>query len=186
MAKGKLYQVTVKAFDDPTKPKGVGFSMQSSLLSAGRLKFYKNSNNMKAEDFYLLDFILDDRTNAGGLAFVSDLDQVLWTKATTDPTECINAHPGGNFSEFRAVAVPVPTNLLVVNYDSTSQLFAFALNFVRGAIANPTPADFITYDPIGDNKNGGVAYQASTIAAGVAVLAVTATAVSVAAINGAW
>ncbi|HMI41340.1 MAG TPA: hypothetical protein VK485_08955 [Sphingomicrobium sp.] len=184
MAKGNLYQVNVTARDAPNN--GVKFSMQSSLLSNDRLKFYKNSNNMKADDFYLLDFCLDDKTDAKDLQFVSDLNEVLWTKTTADPKECLSSRPGTSYNEFRAIAVPTPTNLLVVNDDSHTQLFTFALNFVRGGADDTDPANFITYDPIGDNKNGGITFQSSATALTLLVLAITATAVSVAAINGGW
>jgi len=188
MPKAKLYQVEVIAFDDSSAPKGVGFRMKSSLKNGkGYLEFYKTNNGMHGDEFYLIEFSLTDDTKhpARDLKFVSDLAHVVWTKITNDPNECLNSWPGNSYSEFQAISVPTSDSLIVLNLDSQQQLFAFALNFVSGLDSDSDPANFITYDPIGENRNGGVRNQsaAAIIIAGLAIAGVVA---GVAAINGAW
>ena len=172
MSKGKLYDVTVTAENDSSKPDGIAFSLTSKLKQNGMLTFSKKTDGMKQDDYYLLEFDLVDNTSEGALRFAPNLQDALWVQrvpANSSNPQSYCPTTAMHDAEFEALNVLSPTKLLVRNRDSNVELFAFALNFVRG-----TSTTLITYDPIGDNRNysggGGISsFAAAATAVGTAV-----------------
>ena len=138
------------------KLKGIG--------SNDRIEFDKTKNNMKKVDHYRIRFELDDPSTTN-LRFIKDYGEVMWCQpGNTCPSS--GTMPG----VFWVDEVDKDGEWVdVINMDMIPQTFGFALNLADKNIANPTPADYVTLDPIGENKNGGSAGSDFTVSAFAAV-----------------
>lgn len=139
------------------------------------IEFDKNkSNGMKKKDRFLVRFNLDDQTG-WDLRYVKPKERAMWAKVVSkvdDPCP----KQGDKLGQFKAVQ-RIDDALIVRNNDDDQELIKFALNFIRDDGDDKDPSQYVQYDPIGDNRNGGVGTRRPDIAqiaiATVGVVAVT-------------
>ncbi len=157
MGEGKTFKVEVKAkpAKDGDPPEKLQFSLESDLKkdrTTDELVFDKSKNNMKKADHYLIEFDLDDKSGLS-LRFAPNPMEAFWVKM--DSTECPKAASYSN--EVYAVGIDKSGEKLTVrNEDSRCAMFAYALRFLKKGADPNDPANYIPFDPIGDNRNGGV------------------------------
>ena len=139
----------------------VTFSMNGIGVGGELIDFNKdNTPNMKKREHYIVTFTLIDNTGLE-LRYVqwpakSPEDGAMWVKVVTDPNDPTCPAPNSHLHQFKAISV---TNsvLTVRNKDMNEEYLKFALNFIKKDGNDNNPAEYIQYDPIGDNKNGGIA-----------------------------
>ena len=156
MGKGKLYNIKVTAKSD--KNGDIVFTPKTYLphsTSNGKdiFTFNKTDNDMYEDDFYLVQFTLDDKTKPKkNLRFPEDVDEAFWSRLS--PTK---AHAVSNCldeqeqdDDFRGLAVLNDNCLLAINKDSSKRFIVFTLKFLCDG--NP---DFVLWDPIDAGQNAG-------------------------------
>jgi hypothetical protein len=156
MTHGKQCKVRVTATSDPQEPQGVKFDFTSAKKnSRGRLEFDKKVDNMPKADFYQVEFDLDDQTGMD-LRFPSNAKDAMWTSDGSQngvPSCPESAHHN---DEFRATGVLGNGKKLTVrNEDSKVENIAFTLRFLPDGKYASDPKNYIHYDPVVENRNGG-------------------------------
>jgi hypothetical protein len=156
----KKCKVTVTAYLDPSAPpsaKNVQFRMDSDLKTGSRkLEFDKTKDKMKKDEDYEVQFSLNDTTGLK-LTFAPSLDDALWVSAgdpVNDPpcptSQCKN-------DQFRATGLSTDKmTLTVLNRDDNVEKIAFTMRFLPDKADPKDPKAYVEYDPISDNKDGGI------------------------------
>lgn len=157
---GRYRTVDIYVEPDPNSDNGYGFSMKENGSQKSTLVFDKNSDGMKKAEHYQLDIKLHNEKGAD-LRFSEKMDKVLWAKAIQPGEKCPDSPCFLNGIFYVADPGDIKaTKLTVVNTDMDWLNFAFALNFVpKGEVEGPA-TKYICYDPIGENRNGGVTRSA--------------------------
>jgi hypothetical protein len=157
MGKGKLYNIKVTA---RTGPGGnVIFTPRTSLPhvvngNTDIFTFNKTNNDMFVDDFYLVQFTLDDRTNpAQNLSFPANHLEAFFSRLADDEDDalenCLEDQEQNN--DFRSLAVLNDNCLLTINMDSAPARFiVFTLKF----LIDGGPG-FVLWDPIDNGLDGG-------------------------------
>jgi hypothetical protein len=131
---------------------GVSFELKSDLSSGkNRLKFDKKKDNLRKTDCYQVEFRLKDPDRIG-LKFADPMEAAMWVSegAKDSDPPC----PTAPMHNSAFTAVERKNNKLVVhNQDDIEENLAFTLRFLTTG-SNPTE---ILFDPIIENKNGGIA-----------------------------
>jgi len=149
----------------------VSFSMTGAGVSGEKIEFDKNTTNgMKKSEHYLVAFTLDDNTGLG-LRYVRPKDDAMWVKVVADPDDPTCPAPHLNLPQFKAINC-TDTVLTVRNKDEIREYLKFALNFIRSNGNDKNPAEYVQYDPIGDNRNGGVTTRSNPVLLAVIVVVV--------------
>jgi hypothetical protein len=119
---------------------------------SGPIEFDKKNDKMKKVDHYRIRFELD-KPSKTDLRFIQDMDNVMWVHG--DVTKC----PDSPCHMPAVIWVDEIDDdgewIDVINMNLVAQQFRFTLNLADKNISNPTPADYVPLDPIGDNKNRG-------------------------------
>lgn len=147
---GRPVRVDVTAELDPLRK--VVFKLDSELIEGdddgGGLIFDQDRDEMRKHDYYLVEFILKDRTHRG-LRFAPDLKDAFWV--ATGPIEkappVCPTKPSYD-GEIHAIEVSDKT-LTVRNENNTVVNFAYSLGFIA------RDGSAIRLDPVGSNKDGG-------------------------------
>lgn len=155
----KSIDIIVRPNPTPTGPKDQYlFSMDEGKGDTNELTFNKTKDGMKSNDVYSIKFKLKNKDGAA-LRFSKDPSKVLWAKPVASKTDaCPN-----NDCFMDGVFYVDPNSsikdeeLTVINTDPAVQLFKFAFNFLPPGKSDPLPnSDYVYYDPIGNNENGGI------------------------------
>ncbi|HEY7005958.1 MAG TPA: hypothetical protein VH392_05685 [Sphingomicrobium sp.] len=117
--------------------------------------FNKDKDGMKKVDYYELKFKLH-HANQTNLRFLTDKDNVMWVHG--DVEQCPQSNSSN--SDFSGVfwVSEVDSDgewVKIVNMDMVVQTFRFQLNLADKNIQNPTAADYVSLDPVGDNQDRG-------------------------------
>ena len=162
--KDRKYKVEMVMTGNPPKPKPE-LKNSNGQPVALPIVFNKDNDNMKKVDHYRIRFELDN-PNQTNLRFIQNKADVMWCHgATTCPISFCDM-PG----VFWVDAIDANGEWVdVINMDLTVQHFAFTLNFADKNISNPTQADYVPLDPVGDNQDAGSAGSDFTISALAAV-----------------
>jgi hypothetical protein len=147
---------TVDIHARPDGNGGYDFKMKEGGADKTRLVFDKTQDNMPKNEDYRVFFKLHNEQNAD-LRFSSIPAKVLWAKPIADPSEpCPNceSYMDGIFYLDPSATIE-KRQITVINTDPTQQLFAFAMNFVPDGTVEGPDTQYIWFDPIGDNRNGG-------------------------------
>lgn len=165
--------ITIKAEPDGN-PNGVKFGMFYEGVGTDNLEFSKDKDGMKKSEHYKLTLTLND-TSGLNLRFVSKRADAMWVHKIADPSSYQCPPPNSHLDGFAATHV-TDTEITIQNKDEDVEFLAFALNFVKDGDDDKNPANYIQYDPIVTNKNGGTNMEAKVvvIAAVVAVVAIAA------------
>lgn len=154
----------------------VEFTMSGNGVGGEQIVFNKNDTpNMKKNDRYDVTFTLIDETDLE-LRFVqwptnSPEDGAMWVKVVTDPSDPTCPAPNSHLQQFKATDV-TDTVLTVKNKDNDIEYLKFALNFVPKNGNDSNPGEYVQYDPIGDNQNGGLQNKFSPVLAAVIIVGV--------------
>ena len=162
MARDVPARVNIIAHLDTTAEDGIRWEMQSKFKKDKQLVF----NNERIGDEFLITFDLDDKTGLN-LVCPDNLDDAMWVSAGVekgDPqcpklTACHN-------EVFQAVGVSPngnPTKLTVRNKNNKVENIAFSLRYLPKNKDQNDPGNFVIFDPISQNKNGGVPFQDSSV-----------------------
>lgn len=172
--------VEIWATPDTNAKEGYRFEMKFNGSNTNELVFNKDTDNMKKKDNYRVEFLLKNKGNkAEDLRFSKVEKTVLWAKPVNDlkdPCPESECHMPGIFYVDSTVAIG-DEKLTVINTDPATQLFKFAFNFLRPGQQDGPTTDYATYDPVGDNQNGGELSMANMeviqfTALGVGILAI--------------
>lgn len=150
-AKDRTINIVAKL--DSKEPNGHSFTVGNGKGGPADLVFNKDTDKMKWDGFYLIEFTLDNQDGAN-LTFAKDRDRVLWACPLAD---AVNGCPPDD-SHMDTVFYVHPTKkiqdkkLYVINTDMEVLDFVFAFNFLNESDVGPK---YVTYDPGGSNQNGG-------------------------------
>jgi len=154
--KGVMHKVPLTA--DKDEAGHIRFRPHSDLWdSNGMFKFHKDDHGMSKQDFHLVEYVLDDRTGEG-LKFPSVPHDAMWVAAIEDPDRPVC--PGKDTKSDYSVLEPISVcdqgqRLIVRNENPRREQWAFTLNFVKGGADERDVDDYVSWDPITDNHNGG-------------------------------
>lgn len=121
------------------------------------LIFNKSIDGYNADDEYLVRFKLKNK-NGANLQFSMKEDKVLWAKKVKLLSEACPTSkcdmPGEFYLDTQNYPLD-PDTLTVVNPDKNVFFFKFGMNFVpKGTVEGPG-TNYILFDPIGSDQNGG-------------------------------
>jgi len=168
----KTRKITVTAAPSPDLL-GATFAMAAG---ANDLEFDKGKDKIKKKDHYMVEFTLVDNSGLG-LRFVKPKENAMWVKTIANPAvkDCPTSACG--LPGFSPVSV-TDTVLKVLNTDMDSEYLSFTLNFIRAGGNDANSAEYLPYDPIVTNKNGGGNMDAGPVVIAVVVVAVAVVAVA--------
>jgi hypothetical protein len=154
MSKGRYVDIFVEP--DANASCGYAFRMEEGGLSTNRLVFDKHHDDMAKDEQHKIHFKLHN-TKGAQLCFAKDKDKVLWATEVFDPTGDECPCPGDSFDGLYVDPTVYPQDrvLTVINTNMKKQFFAFALNFVREGEDEGRDTQYVCFDPIGENRNGG-------------------------------
>jgi hypothetical protein len=109
---------------------------------------------MRTIDHHYVEFTLVDDQTATGIRFPLNPVNAMWVM---NQARCPGPKDKCEYDIMNPLAVIGEDTLLAVNFNETNgQSFGFTLNFVRKNVADDTdPRNYIPWDPIGDNRDGG-------------------------------
>lgn len=155
MSKRYPKKINVIAKRDPQSDNGYHFHMEDEAgHELETLVFSKDEEpGMKREDEHEVRFKLEQESGMT-LEFAQSPPVALWVAwgDKTDFPECPTTQPSQPDTIFYAEDSS-PNSLKAVNKNRDQQFFSFALNFVDPH--SSTPTKLITYDPGGENQDGG-------------------------------
>lgn len=153
--KGILHRVSVTVTSDDG---GVHFEPSSDLWdSNGKFTFHKDHHGMHKQDFHLIEYVLDDRTGEG-LKFPTLPHDAMWVAAVQDPERpvCPDQHTESDYSVLEPISVCDEGKRLIVRNDNPRrEQWAFTLNLVKSGAGEEDAVNYVSWDPITDNHNGG-------------------------------
>ena len=149
----RKYKIEVVMTGNPPVAEAILKNEKGHVIgSTDQIVFDKAANGLKKTDHYELIFDLDNYHKTH-LRFVENLDDVFWVHS--DLTNCPTSQcsmPGVIWADS---VYDYRRSLKVINMDMIPEKFRFRLNLVDPDIVDPTPADYVMIDPIGDNQNRG-------------------------------
>jgi len=153
MGNKRKYKVEIVMTGNPPVAEAILKNDKGGVIGPkDRIVFDKTDDGIKKVDHYDLIFELDN-PNKTRLRFVENLDDVLWVHSDLDncPSSACSL-PGVIWAD---EVTDYRRTLKVTNMDMIKQEFRFRINLVDKDIENPTPADYVMLDPIGDNQDRG-------------------------------
>lgn len=153
----KVCKVDIIAEPGPGAPDGVCFSIASALKQQnGELLFDKKADKLKTADHYQVEFELKDRTQFK-LSFPDDPAAAIWVSAGRQ--DCAPECPTEQCRNEEVYGVEVCDSgkkLAVRNNNSKKEWVAFTLRFIKGSGPTDESPSYLLFDPIIQNKNGGI------------------------------
>lgn len=158
MGQGKDRNITIYARPLAGNPGQYQFAMNKGFGADEVLEFDKSDDGMWKWENYRITFHLKNEDGAN-LKFSRRLDKVLWAKPTNETNPpCPAAQEMDGIFWVKQASDVSDGKVVVTNRDPDRQRFIFAFNFLPATVneSSSTPAsDYILYDPIGNNQNGG-------------------------------
>jgi hypothetical protein len=148
--------VVIIAHIDPSKPDGVAFHMETpNGEKLESLVFSKNDEKMAKKDEHELHFSLVQESGQT-LEFAQSLTDVLWVAWGDKDHEppCPQSQPANCPDPVFYAEKSTPKKLTVVNTNPDETFFSFTINFTDRTATGAKK--LIPFDPIGENKNGGI------------------------------
>jgi hypothetical protein len=151
MGNAKLRPIVIKSKIVPGT-NDVEFEMLDRGKVNHRPAFDKTADQMLPSDYHEVVFTLKNGPGLKDLRFAPNIDDVMWvvkgtaTEEPPCPKTRVPKHP-----DFYAVDPIEPLQLTAHNLNPVRAFYAFTLNFERTG-----HADLIPFDPIGDNRDGGL------------------------------
>jgi hypothetical protein len=119
--------------------------------------FHKDKHGMKAHDYHLLEFVLDDRTD-DGLRFPKTPHDAMWVDegGPRAARKCPDMHTVSNYEVMEPICVSDDGKRLIFRNDNPrKEDWAFTVNFVKHGKDDSDRAGYVNWDPGGANHNGG-------------------------------
>lgn len=135
------------------------FQAESDLSESGgdEFHFHKDHHGMRAHDYHLVEFVLDDQTG-DDLHFPPVPHDAMWVAPAGDPAnrKCPDETTVNDYSVMDPICVTADRNRLIVRNDNPREEdWAFTLNFVKRGENESDRGIYISWDPVGSNHNGG-------------------------------
>jgi hypothetical protein len=119
------------------------------------ITFNKHDEKMDKHDHHEVHFKLVDKGNVG-LVFCNDRDNVMWAKVVPEiDDDCPDSEQWLEGKFYAEKVHGEQKHLTVVNTNMKQEYVAFRLNFVPKGEFDVPPDEYVAYDPIGQNQNGG-------------------------------
>ena len=148
-------KLTVNIYAEPKLGGGNSFTMHDGKGSTNELTFNKTKDNMKRWEDYEISFELNNLDGAN-LKFSHDINKVLWAEPTEDPNPpCPTSQQMDGIFYVASPNDIKDLKLRVTNTDPDHQRFVFGFNFLPATENDGPNANYVLYDPIGNNQNGG-------------------------------
>ena len=153
--KAVMHEVPLRATRDGEHYR---FHPRSSLWDAPeeQFHFHKDHHGMKAHDYHLIEFVLDDHTG-DELRFPKVPHDAMWVAegAELANRKCPDMHTESDYSVMEPICVSGDGKRLIVRNDNPREEdWAFTLNFVKQGDDDSEPSVFVSWDPGGANHNG--------------------------------
>jgi hypothetical protein len=151
----KTVRITFHAKD------GGQYEMKENGVKKASLVFNKTGQTvggqpMKKKDYFLIEFTLKDETTAGNLQVPPNPIEAFWVCTPRQQNPPICPQTASYDTDIFAVCVdPDKDTLTVRNEDDVVEDFMFTLRFLPAGADPKVPANYVAYDPIGQNQNGG-------------------------------
>jgi hypothetical protein len=159
--------ITVTAASNETG--GATFSMSGPNVNGDQIEFNKDKiNGMKKKEHFIVLFTLVDNSGLN-LRYVKPKENSMWARVVQNVIGNLCPPQGQTPHQFRATGVTDNT-LTVRNKDDDRELIMFALNFIPHGGNDSDPSQYVQYDPIGDNRNGGLASYSVTLVVAIIVV----------------
>lgn len=153
--KAMMHRVPVTATKDAGETR---FSASSDLWDQpdGALHFRKDRHGMTKHDYHLVEFVLDDRTG-DELRFPSTPHDAMWViGADEGASACPDESSVSDYEVIEPICVCDDGHRLIVrNHNPKVERWAFSLNFVQGQNDESNSGQYVRWDPIIHNQNGG-------------------------------
>jgi hypothetical protein len=157
--KAKTLKVTFLAMDNGM------YEMKGGCVKSGQLYFNKdnesvNGEKMKKPDYFLIEFALDDQTTAKNLCVPANPLDAAWicTPRQSNPPICPKT-PCYDSDIFVSAVDAENNTITIYNPDMIKESFQFTLRFLPVGADPKVPGNYLPYDPIGQNDNGGVSLK---------------------------
>jgi hypothetical protein len=155
--KATMHPVAVLATRDETG--AYRFSADSDLSSddGNEFDFHKDRHGMRKQDFHLVEFVLDDRTGEQ-LKFPHVPHDAMWVVRLDDASNptCPDKDSVSDYSVMDPICVCDDGKRLIVRNDNPrEEAWSFTLNFVPAGANDADANEYVSWDPIGTNHNGG-------------------------------
>lgn len=155
--KAVMHVVPVVATKDASG--GYHFEPESELSkdSGDTFHFHKDRHGMRAHDYHLVEFVLDDQTG-DGLKFPPVPHDAMWVAKAGDGPEhiCPNKDTPSDYSVMEPICVCDGGERLIVRNDNPrKEDWAFTVNFVKQGEDPSDQSRYVNWDPVGSNQNGG-------------------------------
>jgi hypothetical protein len=155
--KAVMHPIPVRATKD-----GEGkyhFHPESELWdkSGEEFHFHKDKHGMKAHDYHLVEFVLDDQTG-DSLKFPAVPHDAMWVAQAGDRAnrKCPDASTVNDYSVMEPICVTADRKRLIVRNDNPrAEDWVFTLNFVKSDEDEGDRGRYVNWDPVGSNHNGG-------------------------------
>ena len=160
MGKGKLYEVELTAKE--IAPGEFEFDPKTDLKHSkgksgiAQFVFNKKDDKMPKDDCYLIQFVLVNGDKVG-LRFPYRVEDAMWVCRAPDELSAEEGCPKEPcyIDEMKGLAVLGDHTLLAVNKDSKTEFVVFTLNFVKQGFSDTDKDNYVPWDPIGNNQDGG-------------------------------
>jgi hypothetical protein len=154
--RAKMHQVRVTASRDGGN---VRFEAGSEIWedSTGSLRFHKDRHGLRKLDFHLIEFVLADETGEG-LRFPDIPHDAMWVAKAGIGAQapCPTRDTASDYEVLDPICVSDDGQRLIVrNNNPRREQWAFTLNFVMAGRDADDPDNYVSWDPIIDNHNGG-------------------------------
>lgn len=141
---------------DSNSDNGYRFWMEEDKVKKDAIIFNKTKSKIKKSEDYEVELQLKNQ-NGANLRFSKDKSMVFWAQVVTGAPPYPCPPPQSTCSEVYVdpTAFIKDDLLKVINTDMTSQEISFALNFLEPGQEDGPGTQYVRYDPIFSNQNGG-------------------------------
>lgn len=155
--RAKMHPVMIMAKKDASGE--VQFAPEAEVWADDDSKFvfHKDRHGMKKQDYHLVEFVLDDRTGEG-LRFPEIPHDAMWVAKVDDPADpvCPTKDTKSDYDVLEPICVCDDGKRLIVRNDNPRhEQWAFTMNFVKAGEDDNDADNYVSWDPITDNRNGG-------------------------------
>ena len=153
--RAKMHPVRLMATKDGSG--SVHFSPESHVWSDSKFVFHKDHHGMRKQDYHLVEFVLDDRTGEG-LRFPDTPHDAMWVAKVDNPADptCPGKDTPSNYHVLEPICVCDDGKRLIVRNDNPrKEQWSFTMNFVKEGEDHANVDEYVSWDPITDNHNGG-------------------------------
>ena len=154
--KGVMHPIAVLATKDSSG--GYHFKPESDLSDGAEdtFHFHKDRHGMRAHDYHLVEFVIDDQTG-DDLRFPPVPHDAMWVEAgDLSNRKCPDVNTDSDYSVMEPICVTSDGKRLIVRNDNPREEdWVFTLNFVKRGEDEANRHRYVNWDPGGSNHNGG-------------------------------